>query len=388
MMLPMRHLTVLLLSATAGLYGCAGVAPDAAQMAASEPPAAGSPAAQAAGARWAAEAAQRASRADWRAAAAAAEEGLDEDPRNARALAVAALATLRIAPQDPVPFAVQQRADGQTALAVRLAPADPLVARLRGETLAAIGHLSAAAAAADAGLAAGPVSPVGDAEELTALLRAAATWSYELGEDRRAITHLEQLAVRDPQDALAHYRLGWCLLRTATAGDEAERAARAFQRAVLLSPTDEEAGAAALAAISRAVELDRKAAKSDDLEPRRKRLYDLAMAHQTGFPESAAAAFAAGCALAAAADGDAAHASGQDSFREALRRDPDHLPSALRMVDLAVTVYALYAEAPIPPPRELFPGAWIERALAIDERRGGLDEGQRARLLELASRWR
>jgi Tfp pilus assembly protein PilF len=197
-------------------------------------------------------------------AAAAARSALAIDPRAARAHAIEAVSSQRSAQRDSLPaLGPVRRAEFTMQLALQLAPIDPFVGWLHAVFLADGGHVSAAAAAAEAAL--GQTTATGP--ERAALLGAAAAYRYELGEERRALPHLEQYLALRPGDGASRYRLAVCLLRMAEQpqGDTpamlleaqraAERAANAFQRCAEAEPTDLEAALAVATAWSRAAAL-------------------------------------------------------------------------------------------------------------------------------------
>lgn len=346
------------------LAACAGVSPRPEVLAAQEPPPAAAdvdPAHVTAGEN---EARLLLSGRRFGAAIAAARAVLALDPRSARARAVLGLAQVQSAlAVDPPDLFGQHQGDGETQLALRLSPQDPLVARLRGETLAAIGHLAAAAAVAEEALARQAPSDLPDYVEL---VEAAAQWRYELGEEQSALPHLQELARRRPDDAAAHFRIGSCLLRTATDAASAAAASRAFARCAELSPGDDDAHLAVVAALARAAELahaagDEPAAKTHVAAAER-----AAAAAAERFAQSAEAEFRLGVLAEQREDGAAARAA----YRRALDRDPQHLGALLNLARLLAPQDQDPAVA-----RDLW-----RRALAIDAERGGLDADERRNL--------
>src|SRR5262245_35975433 len=181
------------------------------------------------------------------------------DARSARGHAVLGLVLQRRADaRVPPDLALTNQADGETLLALRLAPADPIVGLLRGTFLARSGHVSAAAAYGEACLRNGGPGTGAESDEL---LAATAEWCYELGEEKRAQPWLQLLAERRPEDAATQFRLGSSLLRIAENESESKsavEAAHAFARCAELTPGDGDARFAIAAAWVRAAELAEK----------------------------------------------------------------------------------------------------------------------------------
>lgn len=303
-----------------------------------------------------------------------AREVLDASPRRARARAVLALALLDLEDKSgPAPLAVQAEAEGQSLLAEQLAPADAVVGRLRARVLARIGHVSAAADSAEAVLQRAFAS---DAADYVDLLAEAAQLCHELGEDRRASKLFSELARRRPQDADAHYRLATCLLRSAADAEGAVRAVREFRVALDLAPDDAEAKHAWIAAQLRAAELFRKEGNGVESAARNSAAAEFATATAANDTASARAAFDAGVAHEAVGNLQLA----EDHYAEALRRDPEHLPSLLNRIGLAARARSANGEAGGNVLRGPEPEALIDLALAIDARRGGLEAAERKQL--------
>jgi tetratricopeptide (TPR) repeat protein len=190
---------------------------------------------------------------------------------------------------------------------------------------------------------------------------------FELGEERLARPHLRALVELRPDDAIANFRLGICLLRTAadgeTVGKQVARAldaAATFQRASALAPGDVDAALAVGRAYARAAEFDAG-------DGRDQALAQAATAFATAaakFADSAEACFCQGVALQGRGQVDAAALA----FAEALRRDPDHLGALL---DLAALRAAEPAAAK----------SLLRRALALGDRGPQrLSDAERARI--------
>ena len=277
---------------------------------------------------------------------------LDQAPRQARARAVLGLCLQqRASLVTPPDLRLQNTGEGEVLLAAKLAPADPVVGRLHVQFLLRVGHASAAAVAGEAVLA---QLPRGDDVDYVALLALCGECRYELGEERLARPHLLALVDLRPDDAIASFRLGICLLRTAA--DEAtvarqigraQDAAAAFQRASALAPGDEDAALAVGRAYARAAEFDGGNGRDQALT-----LATTAFAAAAAkFTDSAEACFCQGVAL----QGRDLHEAAAQAFEEALRRDPDHLGALL---DLALLRAAEPAVAQ----------ALLRRALALGDR--------------------
>lgn len=267
------------------------------------------------------------------------------DPRSARARAVLAMVELgEAAKQDPVEWRGLRRGEAELAKARELAPADAFVGWMQAVFLAEAGHLSAAAAAAEAALARCGDAPAADK---AALLGVAGTYRYELGEERAALPHLRAYTGLRPDDAAAQFRLGASLLVVAETPQgspppyaasqaRAEEAAAAFQRCADLAPGDEDAWcsvanaklrAAALARLRRDADGAARAAEADALEQQ-------ALAHLRAvadrFEASAEARFRLGVVAAQLGEPQLAEAS----YRAALERDATHAGSAINLAGL------------------------------------------------------
>jgi tetratricopeptide (TPR) repeat protein len=253
---------------------------------------------------------------------------IEIDPRAARARAIYGLCLLqRAMARQPSDMYLQNRGDGETLRAVALAPADPVVGRLRGEFLAQVGHLSAAAAAAESAL--GAAVDDGSAER-AALLALAGEWRYELGEERAALPHLLRLVELRPDDATGHFRLGFCLLRTADKPALAIDAAKAFARCAELSPGDQDAHLAIGRAHLRAAELSTADAATREQElTAAMAAFDAACAR---FATAAEPRFCRGSVFEAMGEGGRAAAAYQD----ALALDANHIGALLELAALHV----------------------------------------------------
>ncbi|MCA8948748.1 MAG: tetratricopeptide repeat protein [Planctomycetes bacterium] len=306
-----------------------------------------------------------------------AEAALALDPRAARALAVTGLVGLQRAnATDPPDLERRNAAETATVLAERLAPDDAVVAWLRARFLADTGHLSAAAAAAEDGLARTTAAAPDDRSRLFDL---AGTYRYELGEERLALPWLQAFVgtPRGAESTAAHFRIGSSLLRQAmlpmgprkrqdsVAQSQAEQAARAFQRCWDLAPGDDDAALAIGASLLRAAELAGKQGERAD----RERLLGEAAASfaqvAERFPRVAEAMFRIGVVAEERGETAAAVAA----YDGALARDPDHLGALLNLAALR-TAAGDDAGAD-----EL-----LRRVLATDGRRGGLSGDERRRI--------
>lgn len=344
--------------------GCSGVSPDPAGLAAREFPAVElSEGERLEALRLQTAALAAIDRRDWSEAARIAGSALSLDPRLPRARAALGLATFEqgmlVEPSD---LFLVHRGDGETASALRLAPSDPVVALLRGRLLASSGHLSAAAAVAENAL---PSQTIRDDPERIALLEAAATWRYELGEELAALPHLRALTTVQGDRAITHFRLGCSLLRTAQVAATAGEAAAAFERSAALAPGDEDARLAVVAAYVRAAELARKGERAPDGTDWLARAGAAADAAVRAFPQLAEARFRRG--IVAELRGDPAAAAA--SYRETLERQPAHSGALLNLA-------ALLANGADPADRAAARDLW-RRALASPE---VLTAGERARI--------
>ena len=297
------------------------------------------------------------------------------DPRCARARAVVGMALLeRARAQEPMDLHLANAGDAETLLAERLAPADPFVGWMRAVFLAESGHVSAAAAAAEAALS----RTVGARpEERAPLFGVAGTYRYELGEERAALPLLQAYIEIRSDDAAASFRIGSCLLRKAavpsganpekSARIDAEAAARAFQRCCELAPGDEDAALAAGAATMRAAELAEKQGETAIRDAR----WSEAAAHftavSTRFPDSAEAKFRLGV-VAEARD---VVAEARAAYTQALDRDPQHLGALLNLAALLDGTEDAAQVVPL-----------LQRALQADAARPGLTARERRRIEE------
>jgi Tfp pilus assembly protein PilF len=307
-----------------------------------------------------------------------AEAALQLDPRSARARAVAGTVLLwRSERADPPDLFDLHAGERELELAAQLAPDDAVVGWLRARFLAESGHLSAGALAAEQALDRARAAP--DSERAL-LLGAAGNYSYDLGEERRALPHLQAYGALRPDDAAAAFRIGDCLLRIASippfggrpdeleqAQHNAEAAAAAFERSAGLVPADEDAALAAGAALLHAAEI---AAKRRDGEARERLCRAAERSFRTAakrLPASAEALFRAGVAAETRGDDEAAAAA----YEQALGRDSGHLGSLLNLAAIADRGEE---------PDEALVRDLIERALRAGEHGNGLSSSERRRL--------
>src|SRR5262245_39133631 len=265
-------------------------------------------------------------------AEALAEQVLARAPRSARAHGVLGLALLEQAladvppdraSQNPPELELQNRADGETLTALTLQPADPVVGWLRASFLARLGHLSAAAAAAEATLARAAESEDPDRLELVAF----AGWCcYELGEEQRALVHLRALVGTRRENP---YLLGASLLRTATDATGAIEAAAAFVRCAELDDRYD-VQLAVVAAHVRAAEFARGDGKAELANQQLELAAQVAAAVAERFAESAKVWFHVGVVAELRQDRAGAIAA----YERALRQDGDHLGSLLNLANL------------------------------------------------------
>lgn len=273
-------------------------------------------------------------------AEAAASAALAIDPRTARARAVLGMARLQLALQQPLPDQRQcNAAEAEMHLARQLGPSDAFVGFLSAVFLAESGHMSAAAAEAEAALARAKDAPAADR---SSLLGIAGTYRYELGEEIAARPHLEAYVALRPDDAAAQFRLGASLLRIAAmpqgsrhrrfldAQANAELAGQAFERCFALSPGDDDAAIAIATAYWRAAELADQNGKPAEAAAHRatleQRLRDVA----EKFPTNAEAWFRLGLVAEhrqTATEAEAAYAL-------ALQRDAGHPGAMLNLAAL------------------------------------------------------
>lgn len=300
---------------------------------------------------------------------------LELDPRCARARAVLGMVMLQRGKlADPPDLFLVHGGEVETVLAEQLAPADAFVGWMRAVFLAEAGHMSAAAAAAEAALARTTAAPL---NERAALLGVAGTYRYELGEERAALPLLQAYVGIRPEDAAAHFRIGSCLLRIAAvpygpkekalvvAQDNADKAARAFARSFEQAPGDEDAGLAVGGAMLRAAEL---AADRGDAAARDQRWRDAEAQFDKVaglFLGSAEPLFRLG--VVAEARGAAAEA--QAAYGKALDREPTHLGSLLNLAALLDD-----GQAPV---RVV---ELLQRALQVDAAGAGLTKDERRRI--------
>lgn len=301
---------------------------------------------------------------------------LDRDPRCGRALAVQALVRWRQAQADATtpPLRDTNAAEAALRQALAAAPDDAFAGLALATFLGDVGHLSAAAEAAEAALARASAPARADRADL---LATAAACRYELGEERAALPHLQAAVALQPDDAPLHYRLGCTLLAVAAttpddapttllvAQRQAEAAARAFGRAFDLLPTDVAAGKAAATAWLRAADL----AAARDVARERTAALDaataLARALAGRLPDDPEPWWLFG--VAAERGGDPAAAA--TAFDEALARAPDHAASLLHRATLADAAGDAALAKTL-----------LQRALDADAARPCLDDGERKRV--------
>lgn len=266
----------------------------------------------------------------------AANEALTIDPRAARARAVIAMVKLqRARREDPPPLFDVNTAETEMHVAGQLAPDDAFVGWMHAAFLAEAGHMSAAAAAAEAALGrAGAATP----DERAALLGLAGTYRYELGEERAAIPHLRAFVALRANDASAHYLLGGSLLRVAAlspaadqpveqARRDAEDAVQAFDRCVELVPGDVDSALAGAAATWRAAELAEKAGAAGARDELRNATTARLQAIAERFPDHPEAMFR----LGVVAEATGAPVAAKAAYGRALERDAAHVPSLLNL---------------------------------------------------------
>ncbi|MBL8727078.1 MAG: tetratricopeptide repeat protein [Planctomycetes bacterium] len=306
-----------------------------------------------------------------------ARQALDIDPRRARARAVLGMVLFqRSTLADPPDLFLAHAGEADLILAEQLAPADPFVGWMHAVMLAEAGHMTAAAATAEAALGRTEAAP---ANERAALLGVAGTYRYELGEERAALPHLQAYVALRPDDATARFRLGYCLLRLAglpsgpkpnslvVAQGQAEAAAAAFRRGAELVPGDEDVALAVGAALLRAAELAEQRRDTAARDDRRQQALQQFRAVADRFPGSAEALFRVGVVAEAGGEQQTA----REAYTQALARDPEHLGSLLNLA--AIAEHEAGAEDAV---REL-----LRRAIAADGRRGALSVAERSRIL-------
>jgi hypothetical protein len=314
--------------------------------------------------------------AEARSAAAAA---LQIDERAARARAILGLTEAQQASQSTPPDHVLiQAAEADARLARQLAPDDPFVTWTHALLLAQIGHTSAAAEAAER---ASQMAHAANAQERAALLTTAATYRYELGEERAALPILQAHAELQPANAATQFRLGVSLLRIAAvpigpkpasllaAQRRAEDAAKAFARCAEASPNDDDAALAIAAALWRAADLADE--RNDATVAGEHRQATVASLRTTAarFPTNAEAWFRLGVTAEKLGPPEAAPA-----YEQALARDPNHVGALLNLAALRVTDAPATAKA-----------LW-QRALTVDAESRQLTARERRRISDLVER--
>lgn len=365
MILHMRILAVPM--AASLLIGCAGVSPLPQDLADRDlPEASTDPEVVAQVAEWTKKARLALDAQAFEEAEELAEEAISVDAGAWRARAVLGNALMRQSQAvQPPDLQLQNRGDGETLTAERHAPNDPAVGLLRVEFLAGTGHLSAAAAAGESFLE--RIRPNEDADYV-GLLAATAGACYELGEERRALPLLQQLVGYRPDSSEAQFWLGYCGLQTAINTSQGDQAVRAFARCAELSPEDEEAQLALLAAYSKCIELATEAGDAEKVDGYRSRALQLCDQLAQRFANQAEPWFRRGVLLEAPQPEEAMAA-----YRKALDLDAEHLGALLNLASL------LYADGE---GAEAAKDLW-RRALAADTETGGLTAEERRRILAL-----
>jgi Flp pilus assembly protein TadD len=250
---------------------------------------------------------------------------LQIDPADARARAVVAWSQMQaaLAEASPPPLIAWRAVEGEFRRASRLAPEDPFVVRLHAGFLVADGHLSAAAAMLDDGLARWPDDPD--------LLELGARVHYDRGDEREAIRLLRRVEALRPMDPDPVWRLGQCWIRTAPGeGSAAERsvayaaAVRAFARYRTLRPDDPEGW------LGEAQARLARAASDGITEDETDLILGLYAEAARLAPSSAEPAFGQGVTHDLA--GSVMEA--QSAYRAALALDASHVPSVLNLAAL------------------------------------------------------
>jgi tetratricopeptide (TPR) repeat protein len=292
---------------------------------------------------------------------------LDLEPRNARARAAFGVCLWQRARQgDPPTLILLNRADGETLHALKRAPKDPVVVRLRATFLAESGHPSAAAALAEQVLAG--VSPTADPDVL-ALLAEVAHWRYELGEEAAAEPHLRALVVLQPKDAEAHYLLGRCMQTTAKTAADAGAAAREFALSAALEPKNLDCWLAVAGAWLGAAGFARQAG---DEAARTQALQAALASLDAASKEIPAAALQHGRGVVLEALDRLDEA--QKSYEAALQLDSAYIPALLNLA-------ALHAAAAARDPlQKAAAERLLRQALALDGAGGTLTSDERTRI--------
>lgn len=313
-------------------------------------------------------------------AEAAAQEGLAIDPRSARAHAIVAMVILQRAQvSDPADLFLTNTAEARMRLAEHLDANDPFVGWMHAVMLAQIGHVSAAAEAAEASLGRAKDATV---DERAALLGIAGTYRYELGEENAALPHLQAYVALRTDDAGAQFRLGSSLLRIAAvpvglppgsnraAQRQAEAAAKAFARCWTLAPGDEDAALAVATAFLRAQELAQKLGDAGAKELGEQADHQLRVVAEK-FPTSGEAMFRLGVVAETRHDVEAA----RGLYQQALQRDPRHLGCLLNLAGL-LDAEGKAAEA----------AALLQRVMSNSEARDRLGTDEWRRIVERLQR--
>lgn len=307
-----------------------------------------------------------------------ARQALDIDPRAARARSVLGVVLFqKSALVDPPDLFLAHAGEAELRLAEQLAPEDPFVGWMHAVMLAEEGHLSAAAATAEAALQRTAGAPPA---ERAALLGVAGIYRYELGEERAAEPHLRGYVALRPDDATAWFRLGVSLLRMAevpsgarpnslvTAQNQADAAAAAFRRCVELQPDDEDAALAVGSALLRAAELAEERREQGVRDDLRRQALQQFRAVADRFQGSAEAMFRVGVV----AETLEQQAAAREAYGRALARDPEHLGSLLNLAGCEDRTGGADADSAM---REL-----LQRALRADAVHGGLVGTERSRI--------
>ena len=343
------------------LFGCAGVSPDPSQASIDDlPEVTLSPEDQDQCEALEQDAVDAVVRLRYEQAGEIADRVLALNPRSAKARAVRGMVRLQLAAKDkPTDWYGARAGEVELELARQLEPDSAFVGWMHAVFLAESGHMSAAAQAAEEALVRSAAAP---AAERAALLGTAATYRYELGEERAARPHLEAYVALRPDDAAAFFRLGASLLSIAktpqgspppyvTSQRDAEQAAAAFGKCYALKPRDEDAALAMSAAWLRAAELAELQSKPAERDALRARAVEHLNGLAATFPGNAEVHFRLGVLATMQPDAKAARAA----YVAALARDEGHVGSLMNLaalvaaageVDQAKAFYARLLAAP------------------------------------------
>ena len=263
------------------------------------------------------------------------------NPRSTKARAVLGMVRLQIAARDrPSDWFAVRAGEVEMELARQLDPESAFVGWMHAVFLADSGHMSAAAAAAEEALIRSASAPVA---ERAALLGTAATYRYELGEERAARPHLEAYVALRPDDAAAQFRLGSSLLSIAktpqgspppyvTSQRDAEEAAKAFGRCYELMSGDQDAALAMSAAWVRAAELAELQGKPEERDALLAKAVEHLGALAPKFPANAEVHFR----LGVLAELQARPKAAQAAYVVALELDKHHIGSLMNLAALVV----------------------------------------------------